>query len=101
MKLIWSKESRKRLFEIEAYIAQDNPAKASQFVGFLISEALLIEDNPDLGRIVPEFDLDEIREILIKGYRIVYKKSTENIIILTVFEGQRLIRKSEIVNENF
>lgn len=96
MKVIWSKESLNRLIEIEEFIAQDNPSRAVEFTEFLVSKSSLIEKNPRMGRIVPEFSDPDIRELIIKGYRLVYRIKKERIDILTVFEGHRLIRNSEI-----
>jgi toxin ParE1/3/4 len=96
MKVIWSKESLNRIIEIEEFIAEDNSEKAVEFIDFLISKSLLIEENPGMGRIVPELSDQNIRELLIKGYRLVYHIGKGQIEILTVFEGHRLIRKSEI-----
>ena len=98
MKLNWSKESLERLLEIEEFIAIDNVEKAEEFINFLITESLLIEKNPEIGRIVPEFSDSSIRELILKGYRLVYRITDDRIDILTVFEGHRLIRKSEIYN---
>ena len=41
------------------------------------------------GRRVPEFDRDDLREMIKRGYRIVYLVSDEQIEILTVSEGHR------------
>jgi toxin ParE1/3/4 len=100
MKVIWSKESLNRLFEIEEFIAEDNPLKAVEFIDFLISKSVTIEENPKIGRIVPEFSDPDIRELIIKSYRVVYRLGRNRIEILTVFEGHRLIRKSEIVDDD-
>lgn len=99
MKLHWSKESLERLIEIEEFIAPDNAQQAEKFINILIEKSLVLEDNPEIGRIVPEFSDSSIRELMIKGYRLVYRVSKDRIDILTVFEGHRLIRKSEIYND--
>jgi len=96
MKVVWSKEALQRLIEIEAFIAEDNMAKAVEFTDYLVDQSLMIEDNPKIGRVVPEFMDNNIRELLIKGYRIVYGLHEGRINILTVFEGHRQIRKTEI-----
>ena len=96
IKVIWSKESLLRLIEIEEFIAEDNPSKAVEFTDFLVSKSFLIEENPRMGRMVLEFSDPDIRELIIKGYRLVYRIRKSRIDILTVFEGHRLIRKSEI-----
>ena len=99
MKVLWSKESLHRLREIEEFIAQDNGTKAIEFTNFMISKSVLIENNPNIGRVVPEFANPQIRELIIKGYRLIYKISENKIDILTVFEGHRLIRESDVFQE--
>lgn len=99
MRLIWTGESLKRLIEIEEYIAEDNPVKAEEFIVFLIERAELLSEKPRMGRIVPEFSNPEIREIIARNYRIVYRIKKSIIEILTVFEGHRLIREDEIMND--
>ena len=96
MKVIWSKESLDRLIEIEEFIAEDNPEKAAKFTDFILSKSFLVEENPRIGRMVPEFSDPDIRELIIKGYRLVYRIVKDRINFLTVFEGHRQIRKSEI-----
>ena len=99
MKVLWSKESLDRILEIEEFIAVDNILKAEEFTDLLISKSFIIEENPEIGRIVPEFSDSTIRELIIKGYRLVYRYSKDRIDILTVFEGHRQIRKSEILKD--
>ncbi|MFZ0454136.1 MAG: type II toxin-antitoxin system RelE/ParE family toxin [Ignavibacteriaceae bacterium] len=97
MKLYWTKESSVRLQEIEDFISRDNPEIAIEFTDKLISIAETIPNNPDKGRIVPELAMEQIREILYKGYRIVYYRKETSIEILTVFEGHQLLKKEEIL----
>lgn len=51
-----------------------------------------------MGRIVPEISNPAIRELIFKGYRIVYKLETNSVTIVTVFEGHRMFRTREIVS---
>jgi addiction module RelE/StbE family toxin len=99
MKIVWTKESLNRLIEIETFIAEDNPEKASEFIAFLMGKTELISDNPKIGRMVPEFSNPTIRELIVKNYRIVYRIRISTIEILTVFEGHRLIRRDEIFKD--
>jgi plasmid stabilization system protein ParE len=71
VKIFWTKEALVRLQDIEEYISSDNPITAIEFVDKLISLAETLADNPEKGRIVPEFSLEYIRELLHKNYRIV------------------------------
>lgn len=96
MKLYWTKEALARLQEIEEYISKDNSQIAIEFVEKIISTAETIKDNPEKGRIVPEFSIEQIRELLFKNYRIVYYRKKTTIYILTVFEGHQLLKKEEV-----
>lgn len=91
MKLIWTRESLENIIEIENYISQDNPSKAVEFTDLLIEKCEYLIDNPEIGRIVPELSDPQIRELIVKNYRIVYRHIDEEIHILTVFEGHRLL----------
>ena len=96
MKIIWTNESLNRLIEIENFISKDSPQRAISFVDKLIFRGESLADQPYKGRIVPEFSIAEIRELLEKNYRIVYRIAKDRIEILTIFEGHRLIRPKEI-----
>lgn len=91
MNVIWTKESLERLYEIEEYIARDSLERAEQFVNYLIERGESVAENPHIGRIVPEISNPDIREILVKKYRIVYRIQSNLIVILTVFEGHKLL----------
>lgn len=91
MKLIWTRTALENLKEIEGYIARDNPKKAIELTDRLIDKCENLKDNPDMGRVVPEFQIQQVRELIVKNYRIVYRHIAEEIQILTVFEGHRLL----------
>jgi toxin ParE1/3/4 len=95
MKIKWSHEALERLIEIEEYISKDSPGRAIKFIDQLIEHAELLSDKPLTGRIVPELSNPDIRELILKKYRIVYRHEKKHIIILTVFEGHRLLRVAE------
>jgi addiction module RelE/StbE family toxin len=95
MKIKWSHEALERLIEIEEYISKDSPARAIKFVDQLIEHAELLSGKPQIGRIVPELATPDIRELIFKKYRIVYKLEKNCITILTVFEGHRILRTAE------
>ena len=97
MKLTWTNEALNRLIEIEDYISEDSPRRGLNFVNQIIQKAESLKKYPKKGRIVPEFSIPEIREIIYKNYRIVYIVKEESLEILTVFDSHRLIRKDEII----
>jgi toxin ParE1/3/4 len=95
MKIRWAQEALERLIEIEDYISRDSAARAIQFVDQLIEHAESASGKPHMGRIVPEVANPDIRELLFKKYRIVYRVRATCIEILTVFEGHMLLRITE------
>jgi toxin ParE1/3/4 len=96
MKVRWTHESLDRLIEIEAFISKDSPERAGSFINSIIECGESIAENPHMGRMVPETANHSIRELIFKGYRIVYRLLTDRIEILTVFEGHRLFRIEEL-----
>jgi addiction module RelE/StbE family toxin len=96
MKVRWSHEAFLHLIEIEIFIAKDSPIRAQKFIDQIIKRGDALQDSPHIGRMVPEISNPDIRELIIKNYRLIYKISSEQIEILTVFEGHRLLRVNEI-----
>lgn len=100
MKVIWTQEAIAQLIEIEDFIANDSPKRAAEFVDEIIDHAeATLPDTPSIGRMVPEINNTDIRELIFKKYRIVYRVNKKNIEILTVFEGHRLLRIDDIKND--
>jgi plasmid stabilization system protein ParE len=96
MNVTWSNEAGNNLVEIEEFIARDSLERAVRFVDALIDHAeAILADNTKSGRTVPETGNPDIRELIYRGYRIVYRLNGDQIDILTVFEGHRLLRLNE------
>ena len=72
-KLIWSPAAHDDLHDIVVFIARDNPDRAMSFGYQLISETDHLQSFPEFGRTVPEYQNPNIREIIFRPYRIVYR----------------------------
>jgi addiction module RelE/StbE family toxin len=90
MRVRWTFRAREDLKEIGAYIAQDNPLAARRWVARLKERTRILTRMPRAGRVVPERQRDDIRELIEGNYRIVYQVTERSIDILMVFEGHRL-----------
>jgi len=73
MKILWTRESLTNLADIEAFISEDNPEKAIEFIDYLIKQCDRLIQNPYSGRVVQEISNNDIRELIVKKYRIVYR----------------------------
>ena len=91
MKLIWTPRSQRRLQEIHDHIAQDQPAHALQWVARILDRSDQMGEHPRSGRIVPEYQRDTIREIFEGDYRIIYRIRSQQVDVLTVRHGARLL----------
>lgn len=92
VKLIWTELSREDLKEIFDYIAEDSKRYASITVNKIYNKAQDVIDNPYAGRIVPELNTKEIRELIMGNYRIVYKiVSDSRVDILRIYHSSRLL----------
>ena len=76
-KLIWSPAARDDLHDIVVFIARDNPERAMSFGYQLISETDRLQAFPRLGRVVREYGNENLREIILRPYRIVYRVNRE------------------------
>jgi toxin ParE1/3/4 len=76
-KLIWSPAARDDLHDIVGFIARDNPERAMSFGFELISETDRLQNFPESGRIVPEYQNRNLRELIFRPYRIVYRLNHE------------------------
>lgn len=88
----WTARAVADLIAIGDYIAFDNPIAARSWVERLRHHAVRAEETPYAGRVVPEIGRNDVREIFLRTYRIVYRVVDDGIVVLTVFEGHRLIR---------
>ena len=70
MKLRWSERSVNDLVSIQKLIAQDNPQTAKNWVAKLRQRAKRAAETPLVGRIVPEFNQKDIREVFLGNYRV-------------------------------
>lgn len=88
-RILWSARARRDLIEIRRFIAQDNPTAADRWIERLRRRAREAADFPNSGRIVPELGRNDVREVFVRNYRIVYRLGEDEIVVLTVFEGHR------------
>ena len=65
-----SRSARSDLEDIVRYISIDDPDQAERFGRFLLYHIRSLSQFPERGRIVPEFDDESIREIIVRDYRL-------------------------------
>jgi plasmid stabilization system protein ParE len=91
VKLRWTRNAERQLVEIGRYIARDKPGAARRWVETLRRRAIGAAERPFSGRVVPELDREDVREVVVGGYRIVYRVGEGAVEVVTVFESHRLL----------
>jgi len=77
-KIIIAPSAETDLSDIVAYIARHNADAAIRMGDGLIARAEILGEFPELGRMVPEFDRPELRELIFRSYRIIYRVKPES-----------------------
>ena len=88
--LIWSPQSLRDLESIRAYIAEDSPLYADLVVRRIVAAVERLTTFPESGRVVPERGTPDIREVIVKPHRVVYRVRPGIVEIATVFRASRL-----------
>lgn len=91
--VIWSREAVNDIVAIAEFIEKDSEYYASAFVSEIYSKASTLNAFSRRGRIVPEILNEDIREIFIGDYRLIYKIEENLISIIAVIHGSRDLRK--------
>ncbi len=92
----WTPEARARLEDIEAYIAKDAPQVAKDVVARILARTRQLETAALSGREVPGYQRPDLRELLERPYRIIYRLTPERVEVVTVMHYRQLLpRKSE------
>ena len=86
----WTAQAVTDLQAIREFIARDSPRYGRLVVERLFNATERLETFPLSGRIVPELSRDDVREIIVGEYRLVYKISAGAVIMLTIFRSSRL-----------
>ena len=85
----WSAAARRDLREIHAFIARDSRYYAKKVVETILDRSLEIEPFSERGRVVPELDETNIRELFVYSYRLIYEVTDKDIVVLAVIHGRR------------
>ena len=87
--VIWAEPAKTDLKAIHDFIASDSKYYAKKVTQDIIDRTNIIETYPAIGRKVPEIDDENVREIFIYSYRILYEIKSEKIYIIGIIHGRR------------
>jgi len=91
MRVHWTNNAIEHLANIYEYIALNSPTYTKLMVDRITRRSAQICDQPFSGRQVLEYQADDIRELIENPYRIIYRLKQDQIDVVAVIHGARLL----------
>ncbi|MBI5915392.1 MAG: type II toxin-antitoxin system RelE/ParE family toxin [Bacteroidetes bacterium] len=89
----WSVQAIDDLSSIEAYLSLSSPRYAELVVDEILAGVELLGNFPEMGRVVPEMGVPNLREIIVKNYRVVYYLNFQDEVeIVTIRHSSRPLK---------
>lgn len=87
IKIEWTQSAIADLTAIYELIAEDSPRHAIGVVDRLTNRTIQLADFPESGHMVPEYQRDDIREVIEYSYRMLYHIDNATVSIVAVIHG--------------
>lgn len=95
--VIWSEPAKSDLRHIFEYIAHDSRHYARKVTQEIVDKTAVLQELPRIGRAVPEVGNDNVRELSIYTYRIIYEINGPSVYILAVAHKRRELKSEDII----
>lgn len=96
MNISFSKSAIEDLKAIKEYYSEQGvPQIGQDFVAAIVERIETLTTHPDIGRVVPEFNEESIRELIHAPFRVVYLRESKSINIVRIWRSERLLKLPE------
>jgi toxin ParE1/3/4 len=89
VRLVWSPLADVQVDDAVAYVAADDPAAALAWLERLLERVRSLADYADSGRMVPELQREDVRELIVPPYRVIYRRTADAVEIAAIRHGAR------------
>ena len=89
MRVHWTNKALNDLLLIYEYIASNSPGYADRTMDRLTRRTEQLEVFPSSGRVVPEYEQEDIRELIESPYRIIYRVGEEQVDVVSVLHSRQ------------
>lgn len=79
----------------EYYIEQGVPHIGDEYVAAILEHSEMLKRHPEAGRVVPEFNLNHIRELIYSPFRVVYLRQAAEVVLIRVWRSERQLELPE------
>lgn len=86
----WTDQAVEDLRSIRLFIERDSPRYGRLVAEHLYDATSQLELFPYSGRMVPELNREDMRELIVGDYHIVYRIHDEVVLLLTIYRSSRL-----------
>jgi toxin ParE1/3/4 len=88
-RVVWTRSAKRHLDEVAEFIARDSPEGARRVVEQALAAARSLETLSDRGRVVPERADPAIREVFVYRYRLIYRTTDDQVMVIAFIHGAR------------
>ncbi len=97
MSILFSESAYSDFEAIKEYYSQEGvPQIGEAFIVSIIEQIETLAQHPDIGRKVPEFNMDKIRELIHGPFRVVYLREKQSIHLIRIWRSERLLKLEQI-----
>lgn len=96
MKVGWTEHAYAQLDEAMAFVARDRPETAMVWLERILDAGESLAELPDRGRIVPEAAREDVRELLISPYRLIYRQDARTVTVTMVVHERRALTAEDV-----
>jgi toxin ParE1/3/4 len=94
--VVWTEQAVQDLDSICLFLARDAPRYADLIAARVFRAIESLEHFPESGRVVPEIGRQDIRELIIQNYRLTYRIVGEEVQVIALHHGARLLRELDL-----
>jgi toxin ParE1/3/4 len=81
VKVTWTEEGIDSYDEVVEFLSERSLAHAGSLEVGVLKAVQQISEFPESGRMVPERENPRLREVLVEGYRLIYRLSADGITV--------------------
>lgn len=97
MKVAWTEHAYAQLDETMAFIARGRPDTAMVWLERILEAGASLAELPDRWRIVPESAREEVRELIISPFRLIYRRDANAVTVTMVVHERRDLKEEDVV----
>ena len=86
-RVIWTERAVASVDDAVTFVAADSPTAAERLLIRILDSAESLSELTERGRIVPEIDDPQVRELIIPPYRLVYQYDESQVQLLALLHS--------------